>query len=604
MPPPKGGFCVFMEMFNIFSQLALELDEFFKEKVHIAGVNENNSLPNLSKQKKGYEFSQWETLNTIELYYNSKFESGEIDSEGQRKIFLNIGQFRADVASKQVDMDVKDFVFIPDDGQSVWPAYFLTKKFKQWAKKEGFGQFINEIVSDAPKYGSAVGKLVGSKIVRVPLRSLRNQQSASSLATASFVIEEHRDMTLDDMKKMKGWNLEGVNLKFGEKANVFERHGKVPLSFYKQQNKQKIETGDDLIGVDCMAILLPGEEKKNENGGNILFLEEEKERPYEEVHWKQQDGRWLGLGEIENQFENQVTRNMIVNLRRRALIWSSKKLFQSADTEVAKNLVRDVRDGDVLKVLPTGLISQVNMATQNLGEFQSMEDVWEKNSDQKSFTYEVATGEALPSGTPFRLGVVLSNSVNSHFALKRENLGLFFGRLIENKLMKAFEKDNRREHELMMFADEEGVEHLKQELIKIHSNQEAKRQLLNGFLPNMDEIFQKVTEEILDRKNISMIMPEGFYEEMKASVTLVSTGENINLEKKLETLTNFYNSLVQTGNPAASVVLKRILALTGENYDVLAGVQPQNVTSQNQMQPMQNQMQSMQMSPSALQPAL
>jgi len=409
--------------FSLIGQLQKELNEFFQDKVKIAGVQTDNPRATST----GFDFSQWEALNMIELYYNSKFESGQLDSEGQRKVFLNISQFKADVASKQVDIDVKDFTFIPQEPDSEWGAFFLNRKFRQWAKRNYFGKLINEVVMDYPKYGSAVMKKVGKELERVPLMTLRNEQSAKDLQCAKYVIEEHKDWTYNDLEKMDGWKLEGVKLDWDEKVTVFERYGFVPLDWYKTQKGLKVEEGDEKKSIDTMAILLPFKDDKGKyTDGEILFLEEIERRPYEEVHWKKVDGRWLGVGEIENQFENQVFRNMITNLRRRGLLWAGKKIFQSPDTEIAKNLVRDVKDGEVLRIMPNGNITQVNTSTQALGEFQSAIQEIDQNSNEKSFTFEVATGEALPSGTPFRLGVMMSNAVNAHFALKRENLGLFF----------------------------------------------------------------------------------------------------------------------------------------------------------------------------------
>lgn len=576
-----------MEDFNIFAQLFKELDEFFRTKVHIAGSQSQENARYLMPQGSGYDFSQWETLNRIELYYNSKFESGETDSEGQQKLFLNICKFRALVAAKQTDLDTKDFVFIPEENASVWGAYFMNKRFRQWSKESFFAELINQVNADYSKYGTAVLKKVGSKLERVPLITLRNQQDAHCLKCATYVIEEHKDMTYEDMVKMKEWDVSQLDMKFGQKETVYERHGCVPLSFFKKQKKEEVLAGDEKRSIDCVTLLTLQADKAGKNhGGTILFIEkeEQEDRPYEEACWEKQDGRWLAVGEVENQFENQVARNMTTNQRRRALLWSSKRIFQSSDTELPKNLVRDVKDGDVLRIMPNGNVTQVDMATRNTAEFQSMEDVWERNSDQKSFTFEVATGEALPSGTPFRLGVVLSNSVNSHFALKRENLGLFFNRVIDNLVFPIFEKENSKAHTLNILADEEGSENLKEALIKLHTANEAKDQMLRGIWPDLQVIEAKVQEQIRDRRNIFMDIPQNFYKSLKTSTQLVITGEQVDIPKRLETLTTLRLSLVQEGNlEAAQRVLKQILALTGENHDALVGAKPQTLPAQNMM---------------------
>lgn len=565
--------------FNIFAQLDTELNDFIQNKVHIAGATGNKGAKYLSKNDTGYEFSQWETLNNVEMFYNSKFNSGELDSEGQRKVFLNVSQFRADVASKQVDIDVKDFVFIPSDSNGEWGAYFMGKKFKQWAKKSYFGELINQVVNDYPKYGTAVLKRVGKELVRVPLLTLRNQQDAKDLKTARYVIEVLEKMNSADIEAMKEWDSSKLKLNFGEEVTVYERHGAVPLDYFKTLKGEEVEEGDEFKTIETMAILVPSkDDQKKAEGGAVLFIEQEDERPYEEVHWKRQDGRWLGMGEVENQFENQIVRNMLANMRRKNLNWSSKKIFQSADPDITKNLVRDVRDGEVLKINPNGNITQIDMATRSVGEFQSAEEVWDRNSDQKSFTFEVATGEALPSGTPFRLGVVLSNAVNTHFNLKRENLGLFFCRVMDNLIIPIFKKENSKAHTIPLFSDEEGVEVLKQALAENKTNQMIKDTMLSGTFPDAQAIKAKVEEEIAKMRSVYMEIGDKFYDDLNVTTQLVITGENVDLPKKIETLTNLYNTLAQRQDPRAEKVLARTIALTGENFDIIAGAQqPQNV---------------------------
>lgn len=571
--------------FNIFDELKNELNEYYTGKVHIAGTQQEGTAKYLKNDDKGYSFSQWETINLIELYYNSKFESGPLDSEGQRKVFLNIGRFRADVAAKQTDIDVKDFVFIPDDNSSTFGAFFLTKKFKSWAREKKFGTLINELNQDFSKFGSCVAKRVGSNMERIPLNSLIVQQDAKNLKIARYVIQKHEDMTFDEMESMKGWDVSDLNIPYGEKNCVYERYGSVQLKWFKEQKGMEVLEGDEMRSVDVMAILLPDIKDKKSNKGSILFIDRIKKRPFEEAHWAKIDGRWLGVGEVENQFENQVSRNMTANLRKRAMYWSSKHVFQSSDTEIAKNLVRNVKDGEVLKIMPNGNITPVAIETRNLAEFENNDAMWEKNSDQKSFTYEVATGEALPSGTPFRLGVVMSQAVNSHFALKRENFGMFLSNIVSEQLLEVFKKENSKEHNVLIANDEKGIESLKREMVAFTKWQNFKDQLLNGILPDLQDIEQKVQEEIDSRTNHEFVVPEGFYDYIKATVDIVTTGENVNIEKKIETLTNFYNTLVQSGDiETAKVVMKRILALTGEDIQNYQSTSPQQPQMQQVMQ--------------------
>lgn len=562
------------KMFNIYAQLTEEIQDFDQNKVKIASVDGKN----------GFGFSQKDTLNTVELYWNSKFETGIRDAEGQRKVFLNIVRFRQEIAEKQTDLDVKDFLFIPEVDTDEYGALFLTKKFREWSKKADYGKIINELNRDYSKFGSCVAKLVGNKIERVPLLTMRNQQDAKSLNTASYVILEHNDMTLDQIEAYKDWQVEGLNIGWNEKITVYERYGRVPLDWFKKQKGLNIEAGDDRKSIDTISIisLNAKRDKQEEEKGNLLFIEQITDRPFRECHWIRVDGRWLGIGEVEKNFENQVFRNMVTNMRKRGLLWSSKKIFQSSDTELSQNLVKDVKDGQVLKILPNGQISQVNMTTQGLQEFELAAKEIDDNADKTSFTFEVSSGEALPSGTPFRLGVMLSQAVANYYSLKRENFGMMMEDIVYDLLLPLFKKENRKEHLLSFTADAEGIEKLKEDIKRVHIYQNAVEQMLNNVYPDINKITADVEEQMSRRGTEWVKVPEAYYDNLAVTTSLVTTGENVNVEKRIETLTNLYTTLAQKGDPRADKILTKIMALTGESLDSQSAMQTPDVLQQVQ----------------------
>ena len=388
-----------MAEFNIYQQTKKELQDFLTKKIHVAGTQNNENARYLSRDSVNYEFSQWEMVNMIDLVYNSKFKSGEVDSEGQRKLFLNISKFRADVAAKQTDLDVKDFLFVPDKGKGEWPAFFANIEFEQWAKDNYFGELLNECVESFPRYGTVVLKKIKDKLEFVPLQTLRCQQDAESLDTSGFITIEHPNMTKGEMSDMPGWDVSGLDMEWEDTTTVYERYGFVPLSAIKKHRGEVCEPDDHDRAVDTLTIMtLKFDNKKKTVDGNVIFMEEITKRPFQEVHWARQHGRWMGIGEIENQLENQIGANMSFNLFRRQLLWSSKKVFQSADDTIAKNLVRDVKDGDVLQIAPNGNITQVDMADKSGADFNAFQEILNKNSDQKSFTYEASSTESVTSG--------------------------------------------------------------------------------------------------------------------------------------------------------------------------------------------------------------
>jgi hypothetical protein len=85
----------------------------------------------------GYEFSQYETLRTIELYHNSHFLSTNKDSLGREKPFYNITKFRVNVAMRATDLDTKD-VHIESDrpgDEAFVQSFLLSLKNRIWMKQ-------------------------------------------------------------------------------------------------------------------------------------------------------------------------------------------------------------------------------------------------------------------------------------------------------------------------------------------------------------------------------------------------------------------------------------------------------------------------------------
>ena len=558
---------LFMQNFSIGTQIDKELSDFRTKKVRMASLQHNDNLRYLKKEPEGYYFNQADTVTMIDLYWNSKFETGRIDKQGQRKIFMNVGKFRTEVSAKQVDIDVKDFKFLPDDYADPWTAYFLQKDFKEWTKDTYFGELVNQCVDNFPKYGSIVLKKVGKEIKFVPLQNLYNEQTADSLDTASYVIEEHPAMRLWEVNDMPNWNRDGLEMRFDETMDVYERYGHVPVSWLKKANDETPAKGDDDIYVDALVICGKTKNSKNtKQGWHIFFADEISKRPYREAHWNKQHGRWLGCGTMEDLIENQQAKNIIINLVKRSLQWSSKRIGQTANSDVAaKNLARDVQDGEILEVGANGTITEVNLSSKTNADFSAFLGEWEKNADQKAFTYEVATGESLPSGTPFRLGVILSNAVNSFFGLKREKLGLFLKRAVGDFLVPQFLKDmSDEERVITMFSDEPGFEALKQAAMD-HVRSEAARLTMLSGEPVDASIIEEVAQPFEEVKTLFFKLPANYYKEAKFKFDFTVTGEEVDVQAKIETLKTLYQIMAQQGDPRAEKVLERISALSGEN---------------------------------------
>lgn len=560
-----------MKNFSIQRQVEDELDKFRNGQVKLAAVHKPGDDVRMLRgnKREGYFFNQLSTITLIDLYYNSKFENGELDKLKQRKIFLNVGKFRAEVASKQIDLDTKDFRFIPDDYADPWTAFFMQKDFKEWSKDSDFASIINECVDALPKYGSVVLKQVGKTVAFVPLQNLRNEVSAKSLATASYVIEEHADMPRYEIEDMPDWNTEGLKLKFNETTTVYERYGHVPLGWLNTVNKRPVTEEDWNTSVDAVVIcaIIPLATNGKERGVHIFYAEQIDERPYREAHWTRQHGRWLGCGVMEDLLENQVAKNIVINLQRRSLHWASKRIGQSANSEAAaKNLAKDVADGSILEVGANGTITMLDMSQRNTTEFQQFLGEFEKNADQKAFTYEVATGARTPSSMPATIGVILSKATNAYYEKKREQLGIFLKAAIMDFQVPIFVKDMSKEDRIVLFfSDEPGFEALKAAAMQLVKSEATHFSLFGKGQPVDPASLEQAIDPFEAVQTLPFLLKKTTYKEAKVKFDLSITGEETDLEAKLASLNTLYQIFASRGDSRAEKVLEKMAAIGGEN---------------------------------------
>ena len=127
-------------MKNIFQQIRDERQDFLQNEIEVV---------------PGYNFSQYNTLKKAHLYYTGNYEKGNYEEIGgilRKKVFHQMSTWRCEVATKMIDMDIKDFVLVSNDNETDWNVYILEKELKVWLKKNEMGQILNEISRLLPIY--------------------------------------------------------------------------------------------------------------------------------------------------------------------------------------------------------------------------------------------------------------------------------------------------------------------------------------------------------------------------------------------------------------------------------------------------------------------
>lgn len=557
--------------YDLIKQTRQEISDFYNKKIPITVVPEEQG-----RQEYTYEFSQRETIALIDLYYNSQFRSGKYDSEGRQKIFLNVGKFRTDVAEMQIDIDIANFLFLPASSD-LWSPWLMSRDFQQYVRDHDYGQVINSWGADLPRYGTAVSKRVGDEIMRTPIGRLINTQNAESLKKAAlsggYVIEALQ-MTPHEIEQYPDWNLSGLTDSDMQGA-VYERYGLICPAHIKLANDETPDPDDWDEWFLGLSVITTDIQKKEKNGA-LVFAEkiDEDDFPYEEAHWQRQDGRWLGIGEMENQFMNQLAANVSTHLRQKSMYWAAKRIFTSTDDAVANNLAKEVADGAVIKVAPNGQITPVNTQTQHLGDLNAWDQTIENNADRMSFTYEAATGESPKAGTPFSLQVQLDRTLQKHYGKKRENFGLFLKRAFFNHQVDIFKKKSRKEHALTFAYTDHDAELLREAMVLAHVNDRKLQGVLAGKVVTKAELEADVREELARSPYMIVDVPARFYDDVKYHTKLVITGEEEDVAADMQTMVTLWQALLQQGDPRAEKVLERILSYSGGNMRLLAGARP------------------------------
>jgi len=538
----------------------------------------------------GYNFNYLQTLNKIDLYFASRFLKGQYDSEGFKKLFIQIAKYRVNTATKSVNIGTKD-VQVRGVGENYYPAWFFEYELKEFMRDNGWGKLFNDICTKWPRYGSIITKDVNGNPVLMRLRNMIWDMTQPDLMRSPFIDERHiytYDEFYNEGIKNQWANLEEV-MEMYEKAKmeeiqVIERYGFVPgdeLTDNPGNPSELVKARTIIAGLEFHdADLQSRNRKKLTQKAEILQALEIEKPPYRKLDWEEEDGRGLGVGVMEDLFQHQEYHNDVTHLERKSLHWSSKKFFQTRDPEAPSNLYSQARNGDVFQLKSE--LSPVAMEERNLPQYNLVFNRIKESADNNSFSHEIVTGEGLASGTPFRLGALLSNAVNTHYAFKRENLGIYIENLVWDFVVPQFKKEKRAAHIFSFNGDREQLEQVRDYLVNAYMDSMVRKHFKKtGKYPTLtafDRELERIQGRLDKQDSVSMELPENFYENidrLRAKLKVDVSGQDVN-SVDLETLGNIFKIIAENPgveqNPTAMRLLEQIANEAGQNPRKLFGV--------------------------------
>jgi len=491
-----------------------------------------------------------DVYNLIDMYSVSRFRDGDKDSLGYKKVFYNIVNFPTEVAAKMLDLDTKHIYLMAEDGTSYWPSWLMSKELKFWMKDKYFGRQLNEYALKWPKYGDLWVKKVGDDVKWVPPQNMIYRVDAVDYKTIP-IIERH-EYGADELRivgKEAGWeNIEeAINKSDDDQIIVYECW--FPEGYLEEKSNY---------------FVIPKDVK-------VVLAEDKRDIPYKKLPWEELPGRLAGRGRIEQLFEDQIYLNRIANYKSEGYHWTSKHIYQTRDTNIDKNLMTQVDNGEILIV--NSEIQPIINEERNLSAYNSDEVRWEENAMRRSFAREPITGGRAPAGTPLGSTILQTQMATGFYKQKKEELGSFIKEIIWDWILPNFKNQKRKEHKILMknllSDDDEGSEKFFN--LKLNERMNQLRARSKHLTPDQWNIRRGIQAEMM--KGADVEIPKSFYDNLKYKINIVITGEQIDTAARSATLNVIFQIL---GSNPTILQDKRARKIFYKMLD-LAGINPKEL---------------------------
>lgn len=521
----------------------------------------------------GLYSNQYENINKIYFYYNSKFQSGEIDEDGDRKYFLNINKNPCKVFSKAIDFDTKNIRLLTAGGGEPLKTWFMERDLKYWMRDKQFGKVLNRIFKELPIFGTVVIKIVDGTPYFVDLRNFVVEQDADTLDDMNYIIEVH-NYTVPQFRKaaeqMK-WDYSKVEevislfyqMKGASHIRIYERYGTV-CEYDEKGNEtytnKRVFYAD--VGVDIF-----------DNYGNLeaehtgveLSSEEWEGHPYWEFHADKLPGRWQAVGVVEDLIEPQIKQNETVNLESKSAYFNSLRVFQTRDPAFNRNLKGDVKNGEVFNL--DSELTEVVIQDRNGAFFNEQHRKWMSNRDELTFSYDAVQGERSPAGTPLGSTQISIGQTLSYFEGIQENVALDVKEMLYAEILPQFEKENTQEHTLRLVGKDldQYIAMVKNELVLKEIIRIA---TVSSRLPSNEEkdaIAVAIEEAIKQEKEKILTIPKNFYKGIKYDIDIDITGESVDTRVRSATYFAILQAVQSDPTMTVDPVKKKLLYKIAED---------------------------------------
>lgn len=527
---------------TIEAQITQELDNYF----------------NGTFQTEGHSFSTWKLVKRIFIYANKIYPKGKLTKRKEYKYWFDIITPRIDSEVKNIDFDRKNISLVSDAPKDALPLLIANAQLKDYMKRTGQGERMNEAVEQGSGWGNHVWiKTKGGDEDWDPMNFFVINQAARTLDDSAVIRRE--ELTASQLLEKSGTykNVETVIKEFYHTESsttatapenqtttrmywIFQRDGEVSLAALQRAQGETASQEDEQKYVFAR-IIIACESKDGSGKQYVLFadtLSGKMHDYYKEYHRGRYQGRWWREGLYEILMDCQTRANEIGNQLARGLEWASKTVFSDPQRMIVQNIITDMNNGDVVKAS-----EHFRQIETRMNGFDQLQADWNRNielANDLSNSREIVQGITPASGTPLGTSQLLNQNANKLFDFIREKLGLAVESVYESWRLRDMLRDLKAQDIIKLMGDSDIMDRFYDLL--------ANSWYVNNlpYLPphGMDIQQALIADEkskILARPDLFLELSKGLWDDFLPRVSVDITGEGVNLESDLASLGEFIN---------------------------------------------------------------
>jgi hypothetical protein len=564
----------------------------YEELKDIKSNYEGTSLEKVSGLKR----SQYKVIKMCEYYSDSRYLGSYANNKksvGGGSIdvpFYNIVNYRVALAKTATDLDIKDIQIVADHPEDEVASMLLNREAYEWMKDSEFSKTLNDMGLTRPKYGGYLVKKTEDKDLKIEVVRWTNVWTDQNDIMAGPFVECHHLSPVTIKKKEGIWYDVDDLLRVWKKMkaadrptaiDVYEITGEFPISIYKDAE------GKNYTDKDEYTYSLQRYFCANLDGQyHLLYAEElsgELDDYYEYLGWED-NGYGLGRGVIEDSEEAQVWTNDSVINEMIAMTLAGRVGIKTTSKKLGNNILE--HDHGKIYELDEGKdMNSFSFAPGALGQYQNQIEKWRTQADNVTSSFNSITGEQPPSGTPYSQTALLNQVASKPFDYKREEWGIHLTKIFDKWIIPYLIKKIKKEHILVSNFSDTELEAIDEAFSNKNVNQGLLKMVLAGEDPTpelqsgMKDMYKQHIKK--QGKKRFLNVPDGFFTDIEAKVTVVTTGEQKNKAVILQSLSELMKTVIGSMNPATgkfgvledptlNKIFKEILEIAGSGISPIS----------------------------------